>query len=108
MVKRIWDSPDPKYLHEIEDELYEYAVAHPEEYLGLNLYSVITDEFQKRLSDLYSEGEYHKTYMKILGKVKRAEHDYKHWKTPLEIAEWFVKIHPQWKRLYYYEGTECR
>ena len=106
MVKDLWPYPNEKYLHEIEDELYEYAVAHPEEYLGLNLYSVITDEFQKRLSDLYSEGEYHKTYMKISAKVKRAAMDYKYWKTPLEIAEWFVKKHPQWKELYYYDDGE--
>ncbi len=108
MVKDLWPYPNEKYLHEIEDELYEYAVAHPEEYLGLNLFLACTDEFRKKLFGLYKEGEYHKTRMKISAKVKRAAMDYKYWKTPLEIAEWFVKKHPQWKRLYYYEGTECR
>ena len=53
MVKRIWASPDSEYLHEIEDELYEYAVAHPEEYIDLNLFLASTDEFRKRLSALY-------------------------------------------------------
>lgn len=55
MVKRIWSDPDPEYLHEIEDELYEYAVAHPEEYLGLNLFLACTDEFRKKLFGLYKK-----------------------------------------------------
>ncbi|MDO5822097.1 hypothetical protein [Methanosphaera sp.] len=106
MVKDLWPYPNEKYLHEIEDELYEYAVAHPEEYIGLNLSLDSTDEFLDKLTDLYSEGKYHKTYMKILDKVKRADMDYEYWKTPIEIAEWFVKKHPQWKELYYYDDEE--
>lgn len=49
MVKDLWPYPNEKYLHEIEDELYEYAVAHPEEYLGLNLFLACTDEFRKKI-----------------------------------------------------------
>lgn len=96
-MPRLHVFPDVDYLHTIEDEIYEYAVNHPEEYISLDMWRGSID-FVYKMAMLYHFGEHNKTACKAIDKIRREEDN----RTMLELVEDFIEKHPQWKRLYYY------
>lgn len=104
-MKRIHGLPNAKYLHQIEDEYYQYAVDHPEEYMADNLEicasSRYSSDFMHKLYVLYRFGEYNDTLNKVRDYART------HPPQPLpDFAAEFIKKHPQWKELYYYDEEE--
>lgn len=104
-MKKIQGLPNVKYLHQIEDEYYQYAVDHPDEYMAKNLavydYLDYSPKFMRRLYWLYRFGEYNDTLNKARDYAR--EHPYESW---TEYARRFIEKHPQWKDLYYYDEDE--
>lgn len=89
--------PNVEYLHTIEDEIYEYAVNHPEEYISRGMEEGSID-FVHKMGILYRFGEHNKTACEVIGKIRRGEDT----RTARERIEDFIHKHPQWKKLYYY------
>ena len=89
--------PNVKFLHSIEDEIYEYAVNHPEEYLARDMHKGSID-FVYKMGMLYRFGEHNKTACEARDRIRRGEDK----QTLREYVEEFVEKHPQWKKLYYY------
>jgi len=90
------------YLEEIGDELYQYAVDHPDEYLAHNLYNGVEHPIKQKIIDLYSQG----VYLETLLRRRKAIKEGKDVPTLGKYSKWFIEKYPQWKKLYYYDFEE--
>jgi hypothetical protein len=90
--------PNVEYLHTIEDEIYQYAVEHPEECLDTNMEEG-SHEFSWKMSMLYRQPGYNETFCENRDKARRGEKGYG---PSLDYSKKFIEKHPQWKKLYYY------
>ena len=90
--------PNVEYLHTIEDEIYQYAVDHPEEYLDTNMEEGSGD-FCWKMDMLYRQPVYNETFCEDRNKVRKGVEGYG---PGLAYSKKFIEKHPQWKKLYYY------
>ena len=97
-MAELHDLPNVEYLHTIEDEIYQYAVDHPEEYLDTNMEEGSGD-FCWKMDMLYRQPVYNETFCEDRDKVRRGVEGYG---PGLAYSKKFIEKHPQWKKLYYY------
>lgn len=95
-----------EYILEIMDDLYDYAVAHPDEYI--KRFTYVPKSLEVKLGDLYRYGEHSKAYSRIT-RCLRIQDDYRiNIESQYERNYLFIKKNPQWRELYYYNWEECQ